>query len=142
MADRSFLSQSFDLEGISVMQQSLTQDAGVIAGSESEVEESSQPQSVAASQSGSTAWSANHPVNLRLSVPLPFLGSYYMTLVAGKERRSKVRLAEERKKHPIATAGNLLFFAAMGTIVGLALLYIIELAALHFLQQSGTVIIQ
>lgn len=124
------------------MQQSLTQDAGVIAAGESEAQEATPSQNAASTQSGSAAWSANHPVNLRLSIPLPFLGSYYMTLVAGKERRSQVRLAEERKKHPIATAGNLLFFAAMGTVVGLALLYVIELAALHFLQQSGTVVIQ
>jgi hypothetical protein len=133
------------------MQQSLAQDAGALveedqagssAGSQVSASQISAAQTGSAAQPGSVAWSSHHPVNLRLSIPLPFLGRYYLTLVMGKERRSKVRLAEERKKHPVATMGNLLFFAAMGTVVGLALLYIIELAALKFLENSGTVIIQ
>ncbi len=80
-------------------------------------------------------WSSAHPVNLRLSLP-HFFGRYYLTVVAGRERRSVARLAEERRKHPLATAGNLLFLAASGTLAGLALLFVIQ-AAIRFLFAAG-----
>lgn len=57
---------------------------------------------------GDRVWVA-HPVDIRLSLPLPF-GRYYLTLVAGPERRSATRLADDRRTRPLATAGNLLFF--------------------------------
>jgi hypothetical protein len=57
---------------------------------------------------GDRVWMA-HPVDIRLSLPLPF-GRYYLTLVAGPERRSPRRLAEDRRRRPLATVGNLLFF--------------------------------
>ncbi|MCC6466753.1 MAG: hypothetical protein IT563_00415 [Alphaproteobacteria bacterium] len=57
---------------------------------------------------GDRVWVA-HPVDIRVSLPLPF-GRYYLTLVAGPERRSAARLAGDRQARPLATAGNLLFF--------------------------------
>jgi hypothetical protein len=57
---------------------------------------------------GDRVWVA-HPVDIRLSLPLPF-GRYYLTLVAGPERRSTERLANDRRERPVATAANLLFF--------------------------------
>ena len=47
--------------------------------------------------SGGESWGNDHPVNIRLSMPLLF-GRYYVTLVAGKERRSGERLASERPR--------------------------------------------
>lgn len=64
-------------------------------------------------------WSSNHPINLRLSIPLPFT-RVYLTVVAGPERRSAARRAQDRLAHPRGRAGNLLFVAGVGAMVGLA----------------------
>lgn len=56
----------------------------------------------------------NHPIDLRFSVPTPF-GRFFMTVVAGRERRSAARRAIERERHPLLGRGNLLLVAlAMG----------------------------
>ena len=70
-------------------------------------------------------WGNDHPVNIRLSLPLLF-GRYYVTIVAGRERRSHQRRIDERRKHPLVTAGNLVVMAAFGTVVGLGALYLIQ----------------
>ena len=51
---------------------------------------------------------ATHPVDIRLSIPLPF-GRYYLALVAGPERRSPERRAAEVETHRVVTASNVLF---------------------------------
>ena len=81
---------------------------------------------------GGESWN-RHPVNLRLSIPLPF-GRYYVTLVAGKERRGAERLASERRKHPLLTFGNLAVF------FGLALLALFQLASAYLLTQLGIMV--
>jgi len=85
------------------------------------------------------AWSSDHPVNLRLSLPLPF-GRYYVTLVAGKERRCAERRAEERRKHPLLTPGNVIFLL-LSILVGLAFLGLLELAVFSMLMHSGSVVV-
>ncbi len=77
---------------------------------------------------GEQPWSSRHPVNVRLTIPLPFLGRCYLTVVAGRERRSPERLAVERRKHPLRTAGNVIFAFAVGSVIGLALLTAVQLA--------------
>ncbi len=72
-------------------------------------------------------WSNDHPVNIRLSVPLLF-GRFYITIVAGKERRSAERLSQERARHPLATAGNLLFMMGFGTLIGMGFLFAVSMA--------------
>ena len=70
-------------------------------------------------------WSSDHPLNIRVSIPLG-VGRYYITLVAGKERRARARLALNRRQHPLATPGNVLFLAfvsAIATIGSITLLY-------------------
>lgn len=48
------------------------------------------------------------PVNIRVTIP--FLGGrYYFTLLSGKERRSKERLALERQANPLRTRRNIMF---------------------------------
>ncbi len=79
-------------------------------------------------------WSGEHPINLRLSVPLPFF-RFYVTIVAGKERRSAARRAEERRRHPILTAGNLFLMTYGGAILAIALGSIAMLATLLVIQQ-------
>ena len=84
---------------------------------------------------GGESWD-RHPVNLRFSIPLPF-GRYYVTLVAGKERRGAERLASERRKHPLLTLGNLAVFFGLGCVSGLALLAVMQLASAYLLTQFG-----
>ena len=62
------------------------------------------------------AWTADHALNLRLSVPM-IGGRFYTTLVAGRERRSPERRAAERLKHPLITRRNV---KALSVILGLS----------------------
>jgi hypothetical protein len=68
----------------------------------------------------------DHPVDIRISIPLPFR-RFYITLVAGPERRSAARLALDRSSRQIASLGNVLFMlvfvgAFYALIIGSALL--------------------
>ncbi len=87
---------------------------------------------------GGESW-GRHPVNLRFSIPLPF-GRYYVTLVAGKERRRADRLASERRKHPLLTFGNVAVFFGLGCVCGLALLALFQLASAYLLTQLGIMV--
>jgi|GEM_PF-4978774 len=60
-------------------------------------------------------WGGQHPINLRVTLPLPFR-RWYVTLVAGPERRSKDRLKQERAKHPLETLPNLMFLLSIGIV--------------------------
>jgi hypothetical protein len=51
---------------------------------------------------------STHPVDLRLSLPLPGRPVFF-SLIAGRERRSPRRLAVERHQHPLRTFGNIVF---------------------------------
>ena len=84
-------------------------------------------------------WECDHPINLRLSIPLPFK-RYYVTIVIGEERRRPERLSAERRKHPLVTRGNLFFFALVGTVIGLAGLALIQFATMYLLDQSGALV--
>lgn len=68
----------------------------------------------------------NHPIDIRISIPLPFR-RFYITLVAGPERRSSTRLALDRRSRQLASLGNVLFMlvfvgAFYAAIIGAALL--------------------
>lgn len=52
-----------------------------------------------------------HPVDIRFTLPLPF-GSFYVTLVAGRERRSPTRRAVDGQSRPLLRFGNVLFVLA------------------------------
>ncbi len=88
---------------------------------------------------GAESWD-RHAVNLRLSIPLPF-GRYYVTLVAGKERRGAGRLASERRKHPLLTFGNVAVFFGLGSVCGLALLALLQLASAYLMTQLGIMVL-
>ena len=60
----------------------------------------------------------HHPIDIRVSVPLPFR-RYYVTLVAGPERRSPERREIERKRRPPISFRNILFLIIFGTLCGL-----------------------
>jgi hypothetical protein len=71
-------------------------------------------------------WSGTHPVDIRLTLPL-LSGRYYLTVLAGRERRSAERLRAERDRHPLLKTGNVVLFLLFGTLVGLALLSTLQL---------------
>ena len=66
------------------------------------------------------------PVNIR--VFLPWFGRrFYMTVLAGEEKRSRERRKHERQKYPLRTVANVFFFIGLATLfymvalIGLAL---------------------
>ena len=71
---------------------------------------------------GARSWGV-HSIDLRLSLPLLWR-RFYLVLLMGPERRSPKRRRAERKRHPLATLGNvyvaLLFLAIIAVPLGLA----------------------
>ncbi len=64
-----------------------------------------------------------HAVDIPLALPIAF-GHFYLALVGGREQRSAARLATERNRHPLASAGNLAMagaLIALSALAGLAL---------------------
>lgn len=68
-----------------------------------------------------------HPVDVRFTLRSPF-GRFYVTFVAGKERRSESRLKVERGVNPLRTARNLTFI-----ISGALMFYGVALASVLLL---------
>ncbi len=64
-----------------------------------------------------TGWS-RHPVDIRLSLPF-ITNRYYLTLVAGRERRCPDRRSEDRAKHALGTSSNLMFLLSALAWLGL-----------------------
>lgn len=60
-------------------------------------------------------WNSDHPLNIRLSIPIG-IGRYYIAFVAGKERRTRARLALDRRLNPLDTPSNVLFLTFIATI--------------------------
>ena len=71
-----------------------------------------------------------HPLNLRVTLPLPFR-RWYVTLVAGPERRCTERLIVERKKHPLDTLPNLMFLLSIGIVTSTLMLAAAALVLIH-----------
>lgn len=80
-------------------------------------------QDVLTGKDNPTTW-VSHPIDIRVSVP--FLHTrFYVTLVAGRERRPAHRRRAERAHFPILTFGNALFALGLTTLsalMGLAIL--------------------
>jgi len=56
------------------------------------------------------------PINVRVS--LPVLGRrYFLTLVAGPERRNDERRNDDRRHHPLGTSANFVFFGCLGLLI-------------------------
>lgn len=66
------------------------------------------------------------PVNIRMHLPV-FGRRFYMTVLAGEEKRSDARRKHERHRYPLRTAANVFFFIGLATLfymvalVGLAM---------------------
>ncbi len=89
--------------------------------------------------SSAVPWESDHPINIRLSIPL-LIKRYYVTIIAGEERRTPERLSVERRKHPLVSRGNLVFFTLAGTVIGLACLAFIQFATRYFFDQTGALL--
>lgn len=92
----------------------------------------------AATQADSESWRTQHAINVRVTIPLPFVRCY-LTIVGGKERRNPKRRQDERRKNPLATKWNIFFLAVLGLITGLALFTVIQFAARLVLEKAGVV---
>ncbi len=73
------------------------------------------------------AW-RRHPVDIRLTLPMPF-GRFYLALVGGREHRSTARLAVERTRHPLSGIINRAIVGAVAAILVLAGFGLYELLA-------------
>ncbi len=71
---------------------------------------------------GGERWRNDHPVDIRLSIPFLF-ARCYVTIVAGKERRSRERLASEYRKHSLPKVGNVIVIVSVQIVCCIALLY-------------------
>lgn len=71
-----------------------------------------------------------HPLNLRVSLPTPF-GRWYVTLIAGRERRRKERLIEDREKNPLTTMPNLMFLMSTGIVATAFLILVTAIVLVH-----------
>lgn len=80
---------------------------------------------LAAIEQAAVAWTRARartlPVDIRLSLPLPFR-RLFLTVLAGSDRRGAARRAAERRLRPLATAGNLLVMAFLVSLVYAGLL--------------------
>ena len=62
--------------------------------------------------------SGNNPsVNIRLTIPLS-AGRWYVTVLAGRERRDAERRREERQMHPLLTSANMVVLFIVGVVIG------------------------
>ncbi len=66
----------------------------------------------AADEVATKSWVPDHAVDIRISFPL---ARYFLTIVAGHERRDDVRIGELRRAHPLRRIGNILFIGIAAT---------------------------
>ena len=52
-----------------------------------------------------------HPVDLRITLPVPGR-PMFLSVLAGPERRSRDRRSIERRRHPLHTLGNIVFLGS------------------------------
>lgn len=64
-----------------------------------------------------------YPVDIRFSLPF-FGGSYFVTTISSKERRSDTRREKERQARPLVTFGNTLFSLIFAIIMFVGMLMV------------------
>ena len=67
----------------------------------------------AADEVAKRSWTPDHDVDIRVSFPL---ARYFVTIVAGHERRDDTRLDEQRRSYPLRRIGNFLFITITATV--------------------------
>ena len=76
----------------------------------------SEAQREALGEAMSTRTWRRQSVDIRLSLPF-FSQRYFLTVVAGRERRPAPRRKAERVFHPLGTLGNTLFMGAITVVI-------------------------
>jgi hypothetical protein len=85
---------------------------------------SSEQEEAIRAAAGRNPW-ATHPVDIRVTLPLPF-GRFYVTLVAGRDRRSPARRTMDRNMHRLDRFGNLVFMlSCFGALVALSIAFLV-----------------
>lgn len=69
-----------------------------------------------------------YPVNLRLTLPL-IKDRWFLTVVAGRERRSGERLRRDSRLHPVRTMGNTVFLLGVAGLFYVAAFAILVTAS-------------
>lgn len=85
-------------------------------------------------------WTSDHSLNIRMSIPIG-IGRYYITLVAGKERRARARLALDRRQNPLDTPTNVIFIATITTIATAGSITLLYLVLAHIFGWSGRLVL-
>jgi hypothetical protein len=85
-------------------------------------------------------WTSEHPLNIRVSIPLLF-GRYYISVVAGKERRARARLALDKRQHPLDTPGNVIFLFFIGVIAAAGSVTVGYMLLAHLMGWSGRLVL-
>jgi hypothetical protein len=67
---------------------------------------------------GSNTWTRKHPLDLRVTLPIPGL-RLYMVLLGGEERRSQQRLQYTKVLYPLWTPSNIIFLCVFSIILSL-----------------------
>lgn len=79
-----------------------------------------------AALAGYASPAGTHPVDVRVTIPLPGRPVFF-SLLAGPERRSRQRRSIERQRHPLRTIGNVIFLGS--SLVGFYVLGLIAFLA-------------
>lgn len=74
----------------------------------------------------------NHPVDIRLSIPVPWR-RFYLVLLAGPEQRSSERRKIERARRPLRTIADMVVFALF-----LLLLAPATVGSIHLISMAWT----
>ena len=70
------------------------------------------PEAAAAIADAASRSVESHPVDIRLSLPLPFR-RFYLAVLAGGERRSPQRIDAESRRRRVVRAANVVFLIAL-----------------------------
>ena len=65
----------------------------------------------------------DHPVDIRMSIPL-LIARYYVVFLAGREQRGAARRRDERERHPFWRWGNVIFVASSVLVLLYAIVFI------------------
>lgn len=88
------------------------------------------PAEIHTSRGHSDTLAVPHVIDLRASVPLPW-GRYYLTILAGPERRNAARLIAEKQTHWTRQLAVYLLLASVVLAIGigyLVMIYVIKCA--------------
>jgi len=85
-------------------------------------------QNLNSTQTADAAALSVFPVDLRFTLPVPGR-PVFLSVVAGRERRSPARLQDKRRRHPLHTAGNILFM--LTSLTGIYAVALIAMLALN-----------